>query len=390
MTQPDPQKNSTDVGVISKNMFFWLLALIGRTRRQLLLTCLTTAIVSGIISFLLPKWYASTVTVLPPREMGVLGSLSALNTTLRDLGSLRSIAGLGGARGPSYNYLSILESRSTKEALVRRFDLMRVYEISDSSMEKTIKALEGNVEAEIADEGHISITVLDMDPGRAAQMANYYVNILNEININLNVQGATKYREYLEKSVREVNDSLRLYENAFAQFQKRHGLVVVPEDIQGSTQAVAQIYAEKALKEVEVAFLSQAMGKDNPELARRRLEMQVLNDKVATFPDLGVQGLRLYRDLFIQGKILEVLMPMYEQARLEEKRETPSVVVLDRAIPAERKSKPKRLLIILLATLSAATFFVVSYAVWERIRRLELESPGHYEALRSVFRFRKK
>jgi uncharacterized protein involved in exopolysaccharide biosynthesis len=42
---------------------------------------------------------------------------------------------------------------------------------------------------------------------------------------------------------------------------------------------------------------------------------------------------------------------MYEQSKVEEQRQTPSVIVLDRANPAERKSRPKRILIMMGGTL---------------------------------------
>ena len=68
-------------------------------------------------------------------------------------------------------------------------------------------------------------------------------------------------------------------------------------------------------------------------------------------PDLGVAYVRRYREVQIQSKILEFLTPLYEQAKVEEKKESPSVIVLDRAGPAERKSSPKRSLIMLAGTL---------------------------------------
>jgi len=217
-------------------------------------------------------------------------------------------------------------------------------------------------------------------------MANYYAVLLNAINVELTAQSSGKYREFLEKGVLEAKDSLRIYEEAYKNFQKRSGFVPIAEDVKGGAQAIAQLYAEKATKELEVQFLKSVVGKDNPELLRRELELNILNQKVATIPDLGLESLRLYRSVLIQSKILEVLLPLYEQARLEEKKETPSVAVLDKAVPAEKKARPKRMLIVLISTLSVGLLSFSFYALRDRFRKFKSESPEHYEILRSVFR----
>jgi uncharacterized protein involved in exopolysaccharide biosynthesis len=385
MTSHNSSTTPTD-GVLTGTTIFWLLALIARAKRFLLVSCGTVALLSAVISFLLPLWYESTVVVLPPKEPGVLGSLGSLTSTLREIAPLRSLSGLAGARGAAYSYLSILESRSTKEAVIRKFNLVDVYGISDSSMEKTIKELESNVTIDIAEEGHISISVLDTDRQRAADMANYYVEVLNTITDDLNLQSTSKYRTFLERSVREIKDSLQKYEEAYATFQKKHGLIAVPEDVQGSAKAVAQLYAEKTLKELEVQFMTQTLGATNPELERRKLELQILNQKLGLFPDLGLEHFRLYRNILIQSRILEVLIPLYEQTRFEEKKEVPSVVVLDRAVPAERKARPKRMLIVLISMFSAGLLTLTFYAFRERVLLLRTHAPERYEVLRDVFR----
>ena len=377
----------SEKAIVSRSSVLTFIELIARARRFVIVSSVCAAIVSSVISFLLPRMYESTMSFLPPRESGPLGSLGSLTSALSSVSPLRSISGLAGARSSNYNYLSILASRNAKEAVIRKFDLVRVYDISDSSIEKAIKTLDDYVTVDVAEEGHISVSVLDTDPQRAANMANYYAVLLNAINVELTAQSSGKYREFLEKGVLEAKDSLRIYEEAYKNFQKRSGFIPIAEDVKGGAQAIAQMYAEKATKELEVQFLkSVVVGKDNPELLRRELELNILNQKVATIPDLGLESLRLYRSVLIQSKILEVLLPLYEQARLEEKKETPSVAVLDKAVPAEKKARPKRMLIVLISTLSVALLSFSFYALRDRFRKFKSESPEHYKILRSVFR----
>ncbi len=59
-----------------------------------------------------------------------------------------------------------------------------------------------------------------------------------------------------------------------------------------------------------------------------------------TVPGLALDYGRLVRDLRVQETLYTLLTSQHEQAKIGEARDTPTVQVLDSAIPAERKSKP--------------------------------------------------
>ena len=65
---------------------------------------------------------------------------------------------------------------------------------------------------------------------------------------------------------------------------------------------------------------------------------------------------RLMRDYEIQNKLLEFIYPIYEQARIEEQKDMPVVLVVDTAIPPQKKSSPKRVLIVIGAFLISFFF----------------------------------
>ena len=94
--------------------------------------------------------------------------------------------------------------------------------------------------------------------------------------------------------------------------------------------------------------------------------------------------LELELETMIQRSILEVLAPLYEQARFQEDREALAVQVLDEAIPPTLKAKPKRSIICILATFSAfllVVVYVLVYDWWARnhghfLRRLQARIPA--------------
>jgi uncharacterized protein involved in exopolysaccharide biosynthesis len=68
---------------------------------------------------------------------------------------------------------------------------------------------------------------------------------------------------------------------------------------------------------------------------------------------VGLELARLTREVKVQDTLVALLTQQFEQARLNEARDLPVVQVLDQAVPAERPSKPRLLLNVVLAGLSS-------------------------------------
>jgi len=303
--------------------FMVYLAQLGPWRGFLVRNVLIVTAIAVVVSLLLPKWFKSTATVLPPKEEGMLSGLSGLTSMLREFAPVRGASTLGMPRG-AYSYLSILNSREAKEMAIKKFDLMSVYEIEDSSMEEAVKEFSENYEVTVEDQGHISITVWDQNPQRAADIANYMVQVLNDINIRLNTKESGENRAFLERRVAESRDTLKRAEEALKAFQEKYGVYI------------------------------------------------------ATLPEAQMRFMQLSRDVIIQSKIIEALTPILEQVRMQEKRDTPAVVQLDTAVPAEKKAKPKRLIIILSAGVSSILLSLLYVSLVERWRRFQRENPERY------------
>jgi hypothetical protein len=138
-------------------------------------------------------------------------------------------------------------------------------------------------------------------------------------------------------------------------------VVAVPEQIEATVKSMSSIYVDLYRKEVEYNVMKQTYGADHPLVNTSKIEMTELQKKIQQLnngndasqkdiklmipfkqaPALANDYLKIYRNLEIQYKILEFIQPLYEQAKVEEARNTPSVLVLDHAVPAQKKSKPK-------------------------------------------------
>lgn len=350
----------------SRSGFAVILGVLWNWRRFIAAIVLSVTVVAVVVSLLLPSWYRATASVLPPKQSDLFGSLGgATGSMLRSLTGGARLGGLG-QKPAGYNYFAILRSRTAMEEVIRRFDLLRVYDIDDSSMTKAVRELADNTAFEEQLDENITIEVLDRDPVRAAEMANYFVELLNTISIRLGTTEARSNREFIEHRLSAARIDLANAEVKLKEYQERSGIMLTPEQTSG-VSALAALYALKEKKELEVAIAERVATEANPLLQQLRAELGAMRERLSALPQTGMESYRLYRDVVIQQKILEFLVPVHEQAKLDEKKDVPVLLVLDRAVPPDRKVRPQRTLIVglsaSLALLASAILALFMHAV---------------------------
>lgn len=339
------------------------------------------AVAAVVISLLLPEWYRASARVLVPEAQG--GSLSS--AILGNLPAGASALLGGGPSGDYTRYLSILTSRSMMESVVDSFNLVSVYETADDEhpKEAAVEMLRDNSEFEIDMEfDFLSISVLDKDRERAASMANFFVRRLNVMNAMLSTEGASNYRRSVERRYAEARAAMDSVLNATQQFQREHGVYDLPSQTQSFFEQIGTLRQQALEAEVRHEALRAQYGPDNAQVQAMREVAEAANRKYqaalagqeqllpvpqSDVPDVARAFVELEMERTIQRNILEVLGPMYEQARFQEERDVQAVQVVDEAVPPPLKAKPKRSVICVLATLSAfflAVIFVLVYEWW--------------------------
>ena len=97
----------------------------------------------------------------------------------------------------------------------------------------------------------------------------------------------------------------------------------------------------------------------------------------------GMENLRLLRDVKYFETIFELLAKQYEIARIDEARDASLIQVLDKAVEPERKSKPKRALIVILTTLVAG-FLAVIWAFMREAGERARQDPDQVSRLTAL------
>lgn len=363
---------------------------------------LSAVLAALVVSLLLPKVYRSTATLLPSLDSKDGAGLGALLSAAGGAAGAAQTLGIslpGAPATPTDVFVAMLKSRIMADDVIKQFDLMRLYEAK--TMDDARKALEDDTTIKVSKEKVITIVVEAKDPKLAADMANYYVSNLDRLNRTLNVSKASQNRAFIERRLAETQVNLVKAEEALKEFQTRNKTVAVEAQSKAMIEAAALIQGQITAQEVQLEVMSGYLSPDNPELSRLRtslaeLKRQLyllesgksgkgmlpgdrLHPAMITVPALALEYGRLMRELKVQETLYTLLTSQYEQAKLAEARDTPTVQVLDPAVPAEKKSKPSIRLNVMIAGvlglfLGIFLAFLLNYL--ERVRSQVASSAG--------------
>jgi len=381
----------------------YLLILI-KWRNFILTNFFVVCILAAIISLLLPKWYRASATIMPPEiEVEGLGLSSIVEKF--------NMGGLGlEASDKALSYMAILESRTLIESVAKKFDLISVY--NTPNMEATIKTLRSKVSAEIKREGTISVSVMDKVSQRAADMANAFIFYLDSLNTVFNIEKAQNDRIFIGRRFEQNKSDISRAEEALTAFQKENNAVSLPEQTEATIMAAAEIQAQIIASEVELGVKEKSLSPSHLEISsikNRIIELRKKLDKLtfgsetengnpskgntskeilisfSELPELGLQYARLLREVKVQNKLYELLFQQYEEAKIQEAKDTPTIQVLDVAVPAIKKAKPRRVAIVLISGLSTSLLLIIMILLYARIEFLEEEDNERYSKIINIF-----
>jgi len=367
-------------------------------RKAIVVFCAVMVLATLGVSLMMPKIFESTATLLPQLEsntglgmgLGALLSSGGAGTAAQSLG----ISLPGAPATPTDLFNAMLKSRIMADEVIGKFNLMEHYEMK--TMQETRVALEGATHVVVSKEKVIKVTVEDKDPQLASDIANFYVSNLDQLNQTMSVSKARENRKFIEQRVAETLAELVKVENALKEFQTQNRTVAIEAQSKAMIEATAMIQAQLMAQEVQLQVMGSYLSANNPEVARvqssineLRKQLQImesgkggkdrlpgdrLRPAITSVPTLALEYGRLARDLKIQETLYALLISQYEQAKLTEARDTPTVQVLDHAIPAERKSRPKISLNMLIAGMLSLLIGIFWAFVREAIDRRKAQA----------------
>ena len=350
-------------------------------KRKILIITLSVGLLAGLYIFLIAKpIFLSTGTVKTTSKSSGLAGM--VTQGLPDIGDLGDLTGSSAAGKELALYENILTSRRCLEEAIIKFNLNEDWDFK--YMQDGVKNFRDNILDIKKDKlaGTMDIGIYDDNQTRAKDIAEFMISQLNKINIELNVQNAKANREFIEQRYYLVRQDLRAFEDSLKTYQDSYGIA---PDLKAKAVAQAEIQMETEVKseEIKLEMLRKILSPEASEIKLQENKIadlknqlyDILNSKDSTAslnlkgaPKIILNYLRLVREVEIQNKMLAFILPLYEQAKIEEKKETPSVIILDQPNFPEKKTKPRRLIFILISLVLSftisSTWFII-YSKWK-------------------------
>ena len=337
-----------------------------------------------LLLLLIPSRYTA-VAVLNPSDDSAASGLSLLMgmKSSSASGMASQVGSLLGISSSSEELVQAMQTCRVSDALIRRFDLSRVYDTS--TPEKTRKALAAASKLSIDRKSDlIRIAVTDRDPRRAAEIANAYADELGKLNASLASDAGGKEREYFEEQLQLAAQNLDRATRALGDFGKKNAAIDPDAAAKGLADAAGQLQGQiialhASLKGMRSIYTAQNENVKQTEAQIAELQRQLQNLAGPGAPSASSSGsgptlthlwgtappyLKLYEDVKVQGAIVATLTEQLEIARMREARKVSGVQLLDPALPPERKSGPHRALL----SLAAGILALVGSSAWLLLR----------------------
>ena len=344
-----------------------LLFVMAKRKRLIIGITLGSALLIAIISLMMSPIYLAETKIISPQ---VNSSMNA--QLLNQIGAASGLLGVvPGVKSPNELYIGLLKSRPVLDHVIDRFDLMRLYD--EKYREDARRSLLKNIKARNdLKSGIITIGIEDKDPKRSADMANALIEELRVMNKGLSVTEAAQRRLFFEEQLKDAKDSLSKSEEAMKGFQEKSGAVKIDAQADAIIGGISQLMAQIAAKDVQVRVMRTYSTPQNPDILRAEEELKGMRDQLSklesksegtsvmvptgNMPSTGTQYVRLMRDLRFNETLYELLFGQFQAAKIDEARDAAVIQVIEKAVPPEKRSRPKRRLMVILAIISG--FFV--------------------------------
>jgi len=381
-------ENKNKVKNIDEMRFVDILLIINTFRRRIVVNILFVSIITVIISLIMPKTFTARSVLMPPSSSSETSISNMFSDSDLPFGGLVSKS-----EEESMRLIAILKSRTALESIIDKFNLIEYYK--SRNIEEALEDLQIYTSIEITDEGTIAIDVntetgwfhLEDDEiyarNLSADIVNQYVIELDSINKILKMEQATHQRKFLgERFSKNLND-LMAAEDKLKTYKKNHGIISIDDQKKSVIESASAIKNQIMVNEVQIEVVSSKLQPDHPDAISMQDELDELKNKLheikygnnfesdidnnlflilSDIPDMETELRNLNRQVEVYNTLFIYLTQQYEDAKIQEAKNTPTIQLLDTAQAPINKSAPKRFLMLVIMIL--ITFIVtVTYSL---------------------------
>lgn len=321
------------------------------------------AVVSVVVSLLLPNIYRSTAIFIPTNPQ-----TADPDRLLEDNVMARGKLELSGRAEDLDRAITIGESQPVAELIINKFDLYKHYKAGtrgdDAADNFVLSEFSSNLGIVHNERDAIELTFMDRDKTLAAAVANALVHVIDSVNQQLTLENRRTVLDLYRQRYQYLSTSFERSRRELVGARRRYGIFGL--EMQGRYMAKQIIETEAALRKAEGG------GGDVAGL-RRALRGLTRADggNVINLENYvqGTDSLTMFttRVTDLQSRLIAA-RAAYETAELSIKGRISSVYLVQKAYPATKKAKPVRSLIVLGSVLLTLALSVVVIALLELYR----------------------
>jgi uncharacterized protein involved in exopolysaccharide biosynthesis len=294
------------------------------------------AVISGVVAFLMTPLYLSTAVVFPAATSSV---------SFSEQRNAKAAAMDFGEEEQAEQLVQILQSSRIRDKVVSEFELMKHYEIDSKGANKYFKlneAYNNHISFNRTRFGSIRIDVLDENPALAAKIANKIVDLIDTV----------KNEMIAERTV----PAFKVNERKLAQMKRDRDAILRKLDSLADLGVIALDVRSNLFQ----AYVDSKNPEDRAEL-KKKIDV---NMKYGAMYD-GLEYMRNEKIVKIEDFNIS-----YEQAESDANTKFNHKFIVERAVKADKKEKPKRSVIILVSTVAAFFIGLFSLLLWEKYKEL--------------------
>ena len=263
------------------------------------------------------------------------------------------------ATDPSGSYRLFIQSKSGTSN--GQFQLTRLDRLS------AIEALRErlSVSERGKDTGILSVTLDSSSRQEAAETLQEIVQIFLKQNVERMSEEAERQLEFLEKQIPNVRDELEASENSLNEYRAQNNSVDLTFEAQSLLSQLVKLENQLTELEFAEAELSQQFTKNHPRyqalLTKREQlveEKTKIEGQVDQLPATQQEVLKLTRDAQVNQEIFVTLLNSRQEMNLMKAGTIGNIRILDSAATQPLPIKPRKALIVILATLLGGVFGV--------------------------------
>ncbi|MBL8262991.1 MAG: hypothetical protein JNM58_11220 [Xanthomonadaceae bacterium] len=328
--------------------------------------------------------YTALARLLPPRT-----NTATAQSMLNQIGGTETIgASALTLKSPSELYASLFLSRSVQDSIIARFDLRRRH--GESDMDALRQALAGLTHVDVREDGIIELRFEDADPQVASAIVNGMIDAVYLKAQELSRAESENRLAFYDQIIAETRGRLSEAETRLRALEAETGYTRLKGQEETTSLTIGDLESALLARETQLARMRATATDAHPSVQRILREIAALREKRRTigggaaqekgtttpdalilpvdrFPSLQARIEPARREVQIQKEVLEHLMKARQLSRIDEKRDLSNVQVLDRAVPPTRKSGPRILRNVPLATAIAAVLVLLVCLSWDTL-----------------------